>query len=89
MNDPRKNDAVLSTSAFYRTMGLFRQGKTVLPQARDRGRRQVEAAARRREKPLAGGAVHDELIMWLAYKEAKAMIQFNATPAAPAQPHTK
>jgi hypothetical protein len=31
----------------------------------------------------------NELIMWLAYKEAKAMIQFDASPAAPAQPHTK
>ena len=41
------------------------------------------------QKPLLGGANHDDLIMWLAYKEAKAMIQFDATPAAPAQPHTK
>jgi hypothetical protein len=41
------------------------------------------------QKPLLGGANADELIMWLAYKEAKAMIQFDATPAAEAQPHTK
>ena len=40
-------------------------------------------------KPLFGGANHDHVIMWLAYKEAKALIQFDATPAAPAQPHTK
>jgi hypothetical protein len=29
------------------------------------------------------------MILLLAYKEAKAMIRFDATPAAPAQPHTK
>jgi hypothetical protein len=40
-------------------------------------------------KPLAGGADQNDLIMWLAYKEAKAMIQFDATSAAPAQPRTK
>ena len=30
--------------------------------------------------PLAGDADHDDLILWLAYKEAKAMIQFDAAP---------
>ena len=34
------------------------------------------------QKPLLGGAdATDDLIMWLAYKEAKAMIQFDATAA--------
>jgi hypothetical protein len=31
---------------------------------------------------MAGGADHDDLILWLAYKEAKALIGFDATPAA-------
>ena len=90
MNDPGKNNTVSSTSAFYRAMGLFRQGKTDLAR-----KLATEAAAKMKplpvdeQKPLAGGADHDDLIMWLAYKEAKAMIQFDATPAAPAQPHTK
>ena len=90
MNDPGKNNTVSSTSAFYRAMGLFRQGKTDL--ARELA---AEAAARMKplpvdeQKPLLGGADENDLIMWLAYKEAKAMIQFDATPAAPAQPHTK
>ena len=90
MNDPGKNNAVSSTSAFYRAMGLFRQGKTDLAR-----KLATEAAAKMKplpvdeQKPLLGGADHDDLIMWLAYKEAKAMIQFDATPAAPAQPHTK
>ncbi len=89
-NDPGKNNTVSSTSAFYRAMGLFRQGKTDLAR-----KLATEAAAKMKplpvyeQKPLAGGADHDDLIMWLAYKEAKAMIHFNATPAAPAQPHTK
>ena len=90
MNDPGKNNAVSSTSAFYRAMGLFRQGKTDLAR-----KLATEAAAKMKplpvdeQKPLLGGADQDDLIMWLAYKEAKAMIQFDATPAAPAQPHTK
>ena len=58
----------------------------------------TEAAAKMKplpadeQKPLFGGAGregHDDLIMWLAYKEAKAMIQFDATRAAPAQHHPK
>ena len=90
MNDPRKNNTVSSTSAFYRAMGLFRQGKTDLAR-----KLATEAAAKMKplpvdeQKPLLGGADENDLIMWLAYKEAKAMIQFDATPAAPAQPHTK
>ena len=41
------------------------------------------------QKPVAGGAdaddltIADDLIMWMAYKEAKAMIHFDAAPAAP------
>jgi tetratricopeptide (TPR) repeat protein len=32
------------------------------------------------QNPLAGATNHDDLILWLAYKEAKAMIQFDASP---------
>ena len=32
-----------------------------------------------KQKPLADGADHDDLIMWLAYKEAKALLKFEAT----------
>jgi eukaryotic-like serine/threonine-protein kinase len=90
MNDPGKNNTVSSTSAFYRAMGLFRQGKTDLAR-----KLATEAAAKMKplpvdeQRPLAGGADENDLIMWLAYKEAKAMIQLDATPAAPAQHHTK
>jgi tetratricopeptide (TPR) repeat protein len=90
MNDPGKNNTVSSTSAFYRAMGLFRQGKTDLAR-----KLATEAAAKMKplpvdeQKPFLGGADTNDLIMWLAYKEAMAMIEFDATPAAPAQPHTK
>ena len=85
MNAPGKNNTVSSTSAFYRAMGLFRQGKTDLAR-----KLATEAAAKMKplpvdeQNPLAGGGDQDELIMWLAYKEAKAMIQFDATPTTPA-----
>src|SRR5262249_24566469 len=90
MNDPVKNNAVSNTSAFYRAMGPFRQGKTDLAR-----KLATEATAKMKPMPVAdqtpflGGATENDLIMWLAYKEAKAMIRFDATPAAPAQPHTK
>ena len=63
-------------------MSLFRQGKE------DEARKLAIAAAAKmkplpkdEKNPLAGNAHHDDLILWLAYKEAKAMIQFDA--AAP------
>ena len=86
----KDNPRVVGTSAFYRAMGLFRQGKTDLAR-----KLATEAAAKMKplpvdeQKPLEGGAGHDDLIMWLAYKEAKAMIRFDATPPARAAPHTK
>ncbi len=57
MNDPGKNNTVSSTSAFYRAMGLFRQGKTDLAR-----KLATEAAAKMKplpvdeQKPLLGGA---------------------------------
>jgi hypothetical protein len=71
-------------------MGLFRQGKTDLAH-----KLATEAATKMKplpvdeQRPLAGGADENDLFTWLAYKEAKAMIQFGATRAAPAQHHTK
>ena len=72
------NAYVTGTSAFYRAMSLFRQGK------KDEARKLAsEAAARMKQLPedekdqLAGDAYHDDLILWLAYKEATAMISDN------------
>jgi len=72
-------------SAFYRAMSLFRLGQP------DEARRlAAEAATKIRplpadeQNPLAGGATYDDLILWLAYREANALIGFDAAPAAPA-----
>jgi hypothetical protein len=35
--------------------------------------------------PTAGGADHNDLILWLAYKEANAMIKFEPTPPPKAE----
>ena len=72
---------VKGVSALYRAMSLFRQGK------KDEARKlAIEAAAKMKplpedeKNPLAGDAGHDDLIMWLAYKEAMAMIKLDAAP---------
>jgi tetratricopeptide (TPR) repeat protein len=66
------NPYVTGISAFYRAMILIRQGKP------DEARKLAsEAAAKMKplpadeQNPLAGDA-YDDLILWLAYKEAKA-----------------
>jgi hypothetical protein len=35
--------------------------------------------------PIAKGVDHDDLIMWLGYQEAKAMIKFDAVPPPKAE----
>jgi hypothetical protein len=74
------------TAAFYRAMSLFQQGK------KDEAQRlatqtaaRMKALPKDEKNPLAGDANPDDLILWLAYKEAKAMIQFDAAPTAPTQ----
>ena len=80
------NRYVTGISAFYRAMSLFRQGKP------DEARKLAIAAAAKmkplpkdEKNPLAGNADHDDLILWLAYKEAKALIQFDAAPPPKAE----
>ena len=85
------NDPLLTgTSAFYRAMSLFRQGKS------DEARKlAIEFATKMNplpadeQNPLAGDVDVDYLILWLAYKEAKASIKFDAAPAVPATPKRK
>jgi hypothetical protein len=79
-----KNSSRAGTAAFYRAMSLYRQGKM------DEARSLATAAATEmkplpngEKDPLAGNAGHDDLILWMAYKEAKA-IKFEPAPAAPA-----
>ena len=86
----RTTASVTGMSQFFRAMSLFRLGKPAEA-------RQVAIAAAAMMKPLpadernplAGNANHDDLILWLAYKEAKAMIHFDAAAAAPAPPSQK
>ncbi len=80
------NPYVTGTSAFYRAMILFRQGK------KDEASKLAVAAVAKMKplpkddnNPLAGGASHDDLILWLAYKEAQAMIQFDVAPSPKAE----
>jgi hypothetical protein len=69
---------VTGIAAFYRAMSLFRQGK-------EAEARQLALAAAAKMKPLprdeqnllANQTTHDDLILWLAYQEAKAMIKFD------------
>ncbi|HEV3436751.1 MAG TPA: sigma-70 family RNA polymerase sigma factor, partial [Gemmata sp.] len=74
------NALVTGTSPFYRALSLFRQGK--VEEARKLA---TESAAKmkplpRDYDPLASAVNHNHLILWLAYKEAKAVIQFDAAP---------
>ncbi len=78
------------TSAFYLAMSLSRQGKD------DEARRvATEAVSRMRplpideNNPLAGGANHDDLILWMAYKEARTIFKFDSAPISGAEPKGK
>jgi hypothetical protein len=79
------NPQVAGTATFYRAMSLFQQGK-----ANAARQLAIEAAAQMKplpkdeKNPLASGASPDDLMLWLAYREAKALIQFDAA-AAPSQ----
>ncbi len=84
------NPHVAGTSALYRAMSLFRQGKE------DEARKLATAAAAKMQplpkdekNPLADNANYDHLILWMAYKEAKALIKFEPAPATPAPPSGK
>jgi hypothetical protein len=68
---------VSGTAAFYRAMSLFRQGREA--EARKVA---TEASAKMRplpadeKSPLVGGANADDLILWMAYKEAKTLFKW-------------
>jgi len=84
------NPHVTGTAAFYRAMSLFRQGN------KDEARKVAIAATAKmkplpkdEQNPLAGNANHDDLILWLAYKEARALIQFDAASPPKAKNNKK
>jgi tetratricopeptide (TPR) repeat protein len=68
------NRIATDTAAFYRAMSLYRSGKS--DEARSVA---IEAAARMKPLPtpsLDSPYNRDDLVLWLAYKEANAMIKF-------------
>jgi hypothetical protein len=78
----QKGEHVYDTAGFYRAMSLYRQGKTA------DARRLAEVIAKHTvplpaddANPLGGNRNHDDLIRWLAYREAKALIGFDDPPA--------
>jgi WD40 repeat protein/serine/threonine protein kinase len=81
-NGSKNYPPVAGTATFYRAMMLFRQGKE-----NEARKLATEAAAtmtplpKDEKNPLADGASLDDLLLWLAYKEAKALIKFDAAPA--------
>lgn len=67
--------AVRSAAAFYRTMSLFRQGKTaeaanLLAQAQAA----MKPLPADHMNPLVDGASYQDIVAWLAFKEAKALL---------------
>jgi eukaryotic-like serine/threonine-protein kinase len=79
--DPN-NRQVTGIAGFYRAMSLFRQGNDEARQLALAAVARMKALPKDEENPLANNANHDDLILWLAYKEAKAMIRFDdALPA--------
>jgi serine/threonine protein kinase/tetratricopeptide (TPR) repeat protein len=71
------------TSAFYRAMNLFQQGK------RDEAQRLAnEATARMKPLPREVGTFQnpDDLILWMAYKEATELLKLDSTSAGSGRP---
>jgi hypothetical protein len=70
-----QNYYVSGTTAFYRAMSLFRQGKDA--EARKLA---SEAVAKMKplptdeKNPLTGDANADDLFLWMAFKEANALL---------------
>jgi tetratricopeptide (TPR) repeat protein len=79
------NRYVTGTAPFFRAMSLFRQGRE------EEARKLATASAakmkplpRDENNPLADGPDHEDLILWSAFKEAKATIKFEPIPPIPA-----
>jgi eukaryotic-like serine/threonine-protein kinase len=84
----KDNPQTTINAAFYRAMSLFKQGN------HDEARKLAAATAAKmrplpadEKNPLASatGNPHDDLILWMAYKEAKRLIGFDIPPASAAK----
>jgi WD40 repeat protein len=82
----KDNLRLVGTSAFYRAMSLFRQGKENEAVQLTIGAASLMKPLPKDEKnPLTDNAGHDDLILWVASEEARALIKPQPAPAAPAQ----
>jgi serine/threonine-protein kinase len=73
------NRYVTGLSRFYRAMSLFRQGKKEEARALATvAKTTMKPLPSDDSNPLAENHDHDDLILWLAYKEANALIRFDA-----------
>ena len=83
----KDNPRVVGTSAFYRAMSLFRQGKEKEAlQLTIGAASEMKPLPKDEKNPLTDNAGHDDLIVWMAYKEARALIKPEPAPAAPCRP---
>jgi hypothetical protein len=72
----KDNPRVVGTSAFYRAMSLFRQGKEEEAlQLFIGATSKMKPLPKDETNPLTDRARHDDLIIWMAYKEARALIK--------------
>jgi thioredoxin-like negative regulator of GroEL len=72
---------VTGIAAFYHAMSLFRLGKPdVARQLALAAAAKMEPLPKDEQNPSTNKANRNDLILWLAYKEAKALIQFDAAP---------
>ncbi len=75
---------VIGTAAFYRAMSLYRLG-----QSEEASKVAIEAVAKMKPLPNPPLDQHDDMILWMAYKEAKTMIKFEGTPLPAANGNQK
>jgi WD40 repeat protein len=71
----QENYYVSGTTAFYRAMSLFKQGKEA--EARklaSEAVRKMKPLPADEKNPLTGGDDFDDLILWMAFKEASALL---------------
>ncbi len=88
-NGGKDNPHLAGTSAFYRAMSLFRQGKE--KEARELALETastIKPLPKDDKNPLADDAGHDDLILWMTYKEAMSLINLSCL-AAPAHSNEK
>jgi tetratricopeptide (TPR) repeat protein len=81
LDSQKKNLHIVGTAGFFQAMTLFRQGRTGEGTHRatitTQGMKPLPLDDR---NPFADSANADDVIVWLAYKEAKQLIGFDATP---------